>query len=148
VTPSLWGDLVLLGSDAVITPVKPRTTDALPAIIPGEPLGVRLADADMNLDPRVRNQVKVRFQTAHGQAVVGYLLESEADSGIFEGSVDTVEALPGEEGSAGGSALAVVSGEYVDVGYYDQARRYGERNFELRRRVPVGVPVMRMAARP
>ncbi len=146
-TPSVWGDLVLLGSDAAITAVKPgKTAESLAAIIPGEPLGVRIADADMNTDPHVRNQIKVKFASSAGQALVGYLRETEVSSGVFEGSVDTVEVLPDEERDATNNALPVVAGGYVEVSYYDQARRYGERNYTAERRVPVGVPVMRMSA--
>jgi hypothetical protein len=161
-TPSVWGDLVLLGSDAAITTVKPgktaeplaaittvkpgKTAEPLAAIIPGEPLGVRIADADMNIDPRIRNQIKVKFESSTGQALIGYLQETEVSSGVFEGSVDTVEVLADEERDATDNALPVVAGGDVEVSYYDQARRYGERNYTARQRVPVGVPVMRMSA--
>jgi hypothetical protein len=147
-TPSVWGDLALLGSDADIRAVKPRqTTEALAAIIPGEPLGVRLFDPDMNTDPRVPNQVKVKFETGEGHTVIGYLQETGANTGLFEGSIDTVEVLPGEDRELAGNAIPVISGGYVEVSYYDQARRYGERNYTARKRVPVGVPVMKMAVR-
>ena len=146
-TPSLWGDLTLLGSDAVIAAVKPgKTAEPLGAIIPGEPLGVRIADADMNTDPRVRNQIKVKFESSTGQALIGYLQETELNSSLFEGSVDTVEILPDEERDVTNNALPVVAGGYVEVSYYDQARRYGERNYTAQQRIPVGVPVMRMSA--
>jgi hypothetical protein len=146
-TPSIWGDLVLLGSDATIAAIKPRTAQPLAAIIPGEPLGVRLTDPDMNTDPRSRNQIKVRFETEHGQSLAGWLQETDVNTGVFEGSVDTIETVPDEIAGIASNALPVVSGEYVEICYYDQARRYGERNYEARQRVPVGVPVMRMAGR-
>lgn len=146
-TPSTWGDLILLGSDAEIAAVKPgKTAELLAAIMPGEPLGVRVADVDMNIDPRVRNQVKVKFESSVGQALIGYLEETEINSGLFEGSVDTVEILPDEEHDALKNALPVVAGGSVEVSYYDQARRYGERNYTVKQRIPIGVPVMRMSA--
>lgn len=146
-TPSTWGDLILLGADAAITAVKPgKTAGPLAAIMPGEPFGVRVADIDMNIDPRVRNQVKVKFESSSGQTLIGYLEETEVNSGLFEGSVDTVEILPDEEQQAANNALPVVAGGMVEVSYFDQARRYGERNFTLQHRIPIGVPVMRMSA--
>jgi len=147
-TPSIWGDLALLGSDAEIMVVKPgKTAEPLSAIIAGEPLGVRLTDADMNTDPHVRNQVKVKFESGDGQTLIGYLQETGVNTGIFEGSIDTVEVVPGEDLDVTNNALPVVCGSYVEISYYDQARRYGERNYTLRKRVPVGVPVMRMAVK-
>jgi hypothetical protein len=147
-TPSVWGDLVLLGSDARIEIVKPhKPAEQLAAIIPGEPLAVRLTDPDMNTDPHVRNQVKVKFESGEGHALTGYLQETDVNTGIFEGSIDTVEVLAGEEREVTNNALPVVSGGYVEVSYYDQARRYGEHNYTATKRVPVGVLVMRMAVR-
>jgi hypothetical protein len=81
-----------------------------------------------------------------GQALIGYLEETEINSGLFEGSVDTVEILPDEEHDALKNALPVVAGGSVEVSYYDQARRYGERNYTVKQRIPIGVPVMRMSA--
>jgi hypothetical protein len=147
-TPSLWGDLLLLGSDATVKLVKPGTEEELTSIVGGEPIGLRLADADMNLDRKVRDRVKVKLAAPNGSVVTGYLEETGANTGTFAGSVDTEPYELHEGECPAGNVLQVASGERVEVSYLDQARKYGERNFEVRQTLPVGVPVARVAAAP
>ncbi len=146
VTPSLWGDLLLLGTDSVVTLVKPGTEDLLEVIVPGEPLGVRVTDRDMNTDRTVREKIKVTLVAQNGDQVPGYLQETGVDTGIFDGSVDTELFLLQQEERFGDSVLQVSGGERIEVRYHDEARRYGERNFQAGAEIPVGLPVLDLAS--
>lgn len=147
-TPSLWGDLILLGTDAKLSFVRPDTEEPLKAIVPGEPFGIRMEDEDMNLDRRLRDKVEVRLGTDSGDLLVGLLEETGEDTGIFTGSVDTEQLFFLEEIDFEDGLLQVAGGDTIQAEYLDQARRYGERNHRIRKKLPVGVPVLRTAGHP
>lgn len=145
--PILWGDLLLLGTDAEITFVRPRTEDPLTAIIPGEPIGVRVKDADMNLDTEKKDKIKIAFNAQNGDIIIGYMEEIGKDTGIFEGSVDTELFLLHDKDRIRDDILQVAGGEVIEVVYMDQARRYGERNYEAKAKLPVGLPVLSISSK-
>lgn len=144
--PSLWGDLVLLGTDAEVAFVRPNKEDRLEVIVPGEPFGVRVVDADMNIDPRSVDRVQIRLTTDNGDWLEGVLEETGVDSGIFAGSVDTELYMLQGEDRVRDRVLQVAGGERIGLIYADQARRYGERNHEIRVSLPVGLPLVRMGS--
>lgn len=143
-SPDLWGDLALLGTDAEVTFVKPGTEKNIHVITAGEPVGVRIADADMNLDRTKKDKVETTFRSACGDSITGYLEETRPDSGIFEGSIDT-EPFFGES-QTDDAVLSVTGGGHVEITYMDQARKYGERNTDIIRRLDIGFPVMKLTA--
>ena len=141
--PNLWGDLALLGTDAEITFVRPGTEKTVEVIIPGEPAGVRIADADMNLDRKTKDKIEVTLRSACGDRVTGYLEETGPDSGIFQGNIDTLQFL-GETASEDMN-LSVTPGGHVTLSYMDQACRYGERNNDATQTLRVGYPVLKFS---
>ena len=124
---------------------KVDADDALDVIVPGEPIGIHLEDLDMNTDRTTRDKVKVTLAAQNGDQVGGYLEETDFDTGIFEGSVDTELFLLQQEERFADSVLQIAGGERVEVRYYDEARRYGERNFQAKSTIPVGLPVLNLA---
>jgi hypothetical protein len=141
-TPSLWGDLLLLGTDAEIAIVKPGTEDVLDVIVPGEPIAIQVKDRDMNTDRDTRDKIKVTLAAQNGDQLTGYLEETDTDTGTFEGSVDTELFLLQKEERFADSILQVAGGEKIEVRYFDEARRYGERNFQAKSTLSVGLPVL------
>ncbi|NQT93684.1 MAG: hypothetical protein HQ559_13065, partial [Lentisphaerae bacterium] len=146
-TPSLWGDLVLLGSDAKVDFVLPGSDKELTVIVPGEPIGLRISDADMNLDAGSKDKIEAFFSAQNGDTVSGYLEETGESTGIFEGSIDTELLLLQDAGRVNDSVLQVAGGEIIEVTYLDQARRYGERNHETEASLAVGIPVLALSAK-
>ncbi len=143
--PDLWGDLALLGTDAKVSFVKPGTDKPITALIPGEPVGVRINDADMNLDPKKKDKIETTFRSACGDSVTGFLEETQPDSGIFAGSIDT-DPFFGESNSDD-AVLSVTGGGHVEISYMDQARKYGERNTDVTQRLKIGFPVMKLTSK-
>ncbi|MDP7253231.1 MAG: sugar-binding protein, partial [Planctomycetota bacterium] len=144
VTPSLWGDLALLGTDAEIAFVKPGTEKPLTVIVPGEPVGAHIKDVDMNLDRKKKDKIEVAFSTENGDALTGFFEETGEDTGLFAGSIDTALLLLQGDSRFKDKVLQVTGGELVEIIYLDQARRYGERNFEVKQKLPVGLPMLQL----
>ena len=145
VTPSLWGDLVLLGTDAEVAFVKPGTEEPLAVIVPGEPIGARIKDIDMNLSRSTMDKVEITFRTQNRDSLTGFFEETGKDTGIFAGSIDTELLLLQGVKRFRDAVLQVTGGEIVEILYLDQARRYGERNFEVRQGLPVGLPMLQVS---
>ncbi len=148
--PSLWGDLLLLGTDADLSLFKLGTTNRLETLLPGEPLGVRVKDRDMNMDDKVRDRIRVEIQAQNGDRVDGVLEETGVKTGVFEGGIDTDLFVAADYGAEqiGDRVLQMHGGEILTARYLDQARRYGERNFFVTARISVGLPVMSFQAGP
>lgn len=139
--PSLWGDLVLLGTDAQLRFTRPDEDAPLLAVLPGEPVGLEVADADRNRDPRTRERIDVQVGLRDGTLRRGALRETGPDTGVFRGSVDSVRRRAPDGADATANALAVRPGETVVLLYEDLARRHGERYHIEEAELQVGLPV-------
>ncbi len=139
--PDTWGDVLLLGSDADLSFCKDDAgEEALTVLVPGESMRVKIHDPDMNLSPRFKDQIFCQAIGAlgHGQMLV--LGETEPDSGIFIGALETHSAYIGlQDGS-----LPVEPGQRVKVVYLDQRRDYGEANKRIEKELMASWPTLRL----
>lgn len=151
--PDTWGDLLLLGADAELTFVapdppadgteQPEDDDGeLKGIIPGDVLRIEIADADMNLNTQKSDRVAAELHTGDGPPLFVVLAETGPNTGRFRASVNTQPYYqePGE------NTLGVRSGGTVELVYIDARTEYGEQNREVRRKLPVGWPVMKVGS--
>lgn len=132
--PNLWGDLLLMGSDAVIKPAKAW-------LLPGESLELEVDDPDQNIDAVTREQVTVGLiNSITGYRISRNLIETSPNSGRFHGSIAT--DLPGS-GRAG--VIAVNPGEQLVIEYIDQFASGGKKDVRRSVKVPLGRGTMRFA---
>jgi hypothetical protein len=122
--PDLWRGVALGGSDAKI--------EVVGAVEAGRPLTVRLSDADVNLDPAVKEWARVTL-SGGGEAQTLILEETGPDTGVFVGSI----ATHADAGKARRRSLAVRPGKEVVVEYLDRARGDGLRDVPVRATFPV-----------
>jgi hypothetical protein len=130
--PNLWGDVLFAGTDAVVDVVgadkKPIKT-----IAPGQPLTIRVGDADRNLDPANKEKVNVTVVSRSGDRKSIVLEETEANSGIFVGSMVTrLNTGKREE-----TVFEILADDTISLEYLDLFRADGERDRLLRATLPV-----------
>lgn len=121
--PDLWAEVVLGGTDGR---VELLGADGKPTskFTEGNPITVRVTDADVNLDPAVREKAAVTLWGA-GKSKALSLEETGPDTGIFVGTL--------KEGFAAGSGK-----ENLTVEYVDWVRANGQRDVPLRVTFAVG----------
>jgi len=142
--PERWGDLLLLGTDPRIL-VQEANAAGHPvySLIPGRSYLLTVIDPDRNVDPAAEDTVLVSAEVgaASGDVEVFVLKETERNSAIFRGFVDT---QPGFGREVQG-VLEIMPIEVVRLGYVDFANSRGKRNVVTELRVPVLAPVARIA---
>jgi len=144
--PDTWGDLLLLGSDAKLRFIGARldSEDEVRGIVPNEPIGVQVHDADMNINTlkvdRIAAEVSVKER---GAALFVVLQETGVNTGIFRASINTQPYfLPARE-----NTLNVRGGDTIRLNYTDARAEYGEKNRKVTAGLPVGWPVMKLGGR-
>jgi hypothetical protein len=133
--PDTWGDMLLAGSDGKLEAPEKFTRDVkaseaaktVRGLIIGQPLRLRVTDADMNLAADKPDKLSLSVKSSDDYELV-VLEETEPASGIFEGAISTALSL----GEAVDKSLSLYEGETVDVTYVDQARADGSRKVEVR----------------
>ncbi len=139
--PDLWGDLLLLGSDAEIKLPHQKSGDPPAALALNQLVEVEIIDGDMNFDPKKIDVVAVRVERqATGDRRVVLLRETGGDTGVFQGEIATEGA--GLEARA--DAIGLQSGDTVVFTYIDAVTATGERNREITTSAMVGWPVLRL----
>ncbi len=126
--PSTWGEALLGGSNAKIEFLD-KDLKAVPALISGQNLVVRVADADANLNPDVKERLNVTLITKSGRTPLT-LEETEPNSGVFVGQIET------QRNASRRTMLSVVVGETITLEYVDRLRANGERDKLLRADLP------------
>lgn len=143
--PDKWGDVLLLGSDAVISFKKDmQGSEALELFVPGEPVCVQVEDPDMNIDPAFKDQVTVQAFGANGDRQLLVLGETDKDSGVFIGGLNTHSIYTGMRDHD--ESLAVEPGTALRLQYLDQRRGYGESNEQLEQQLPASWPVLKLGS--
>ena len=149
--PSTWGDLLLAGSDGRIMAPTKRARDLAPgesaearrSVAPGEPLRLRVEDADMDLASDRVDQVSVTARARGGDWEVAVLGETGPATGVFEGALATAlnlgEDLPG--------TLSLDEGDVVEAVYCDQARADGSRSVDVTLTLPTGLGASNLLGR-
>ncbi|MBN1979956.1 MAG: hypothetical protein JW795_00380 [Chitinivibrionales bacterium] len=122
VHPNLWGDLLLMGSDAKLQ-VWPADF-----IVPGQTIRITVTDPDMNLqyDRRDNLWMKVGSHLTGDQLAVE-LTETTENSGVFQASAATLLALKPKELHR----LSTRPGDRISVYYLDLYGSGNKRNTAL-----------------
>jgi hypothetical protein len=140
--PDQWGDLLLLGTDA-----RFHVQDADPsypvsqAIVPGHSYLLTVQDPDRNVKLTEEDTVLVSAESAGGDGEVFVLRETDKNTGIFRGYIDT---QPGVGRQVQG-VLECVPGQEVRFAYVDVANARGERNVVTELKLPVVAPIVNVA---
>jgi hypothetical protein len=125
--PDIWGDLLLLGTDARIELLDAQG-DRLSAVWPGKPFTVRVADFDCNDDNTKREAIAATVRTSSGLREFMVLRETAGNSGVFEATLPTRLStgvpIPG--------VLDLMPCEQITIEYLDQVRAFGERDVRLK----------------
>jgi len=144
--PDTWGDVLMLGTDPRFLVQNADPTGRLTRrIVPGHSYLLTVVDPDRNVSLSQEDTVLVSAEAEGGdQDVEVFILkETEANSGIFRGYVNTA---PGAGRKVQG-VLEVMPGQEVVFGYVDLADARGARNAMTYVRLPVVAAVMNVAAR-
>lgn len=127
--PELWGDLLLMGSDAEIQ-LSPENF-----ILPGQNVKIMIADHDMNLKALEKDKIwaKASSRLTGDQLPLG-LTETEINSGVFSAELGTVFALSPKEKER----ISVRPGDVIEIYYLDQHTLGGEKNLPVVKEIQVG----------
>ncbi|KKL77357.1 hypothetical protein LCGC14_2035710, partial [marine sediment metagenome] len=144
--PKAWGDLLMLGTDPyIVVQNADESYQRSDAIVQGHSYLFTVVDPDRNTSLTNRDTVLVTAEVARadglGDVEVFILRETEANSGIFRGFIDT---QPGAGRQVQG-ALEFEPGDEVRFGYVDMANAKGQRNVIYEVKLPVAAPLCRIA---
>ena len=149
--PDGWGDLLLLGSDARFLVQNADPTGRLTRrMLPGHSYLLTVVDPDRNVSLSQKDTVLVSAEVSSPGADDGrghdvevlILKETENNSGIFRGYVDT---QPGVGRQVQG-CLELQPGQEAVFGYVDLADAKGVRNVMTYIRLPVVAPLADVVA--
>ena len=117
--------VVLGGADAVLELLDGAKKPTRSFVV-GQPLTVRVTDADVNLGGAKKGKTTVTLRSASGDVKALALEETAPGSGVFVGSMPTRLRKGGAE-----KAFEVLEGENIVVEYLDALRSNGRRNVLL-----------------
>jgi hypothetical protein len=146
--PDTWGDVLLAGSAGRLECLDKLTAElsagesarAVNAVRIGQPLRIRVTDADMNLSDMVRDRVAVTVAARRGGRQTVVLEETTNTSGIFEGTLPTTL----DTGSDAQGVLPLLDGDQIDIVYIDQSRPDGSRDVPVKLTLPTASAVTRV----
>jgi len=134
--PDRWGDLLLLGTDArIYVQLMDEQGSLAQGIFPGHSYLLTVVDPDRNVNPRLEDTVLISAEVMGGKNDVEVLIlkETEKNSGIFRGFIDT---QPGRGREVQG-VLELMAGNEVRLGYVDFADARGRRKAVVEIKLPV-----------
>jgi hypothetical protein len=127
--PVLWGDLLLMGSNAQLK-VLPEDM-----ILPGQDIKIIIIDHDMNLSSGKQDRVIVKVRSKRtGDFLPCTCIETAVNSGVYSTSVGTTFGIDAKERQK----LSVLPGDLLEIYYLDQHASGGQVNIPTRRFVQVG----------
>lgn len=144
--PDTWGDVLLLGSDAKLRFFESRDPAApdLKALVPNDPMGVEVQDADMNINYLKADRVAAQLVDKElGTTLLVVLKETGPSTGIFRGTVSTQPHFQPPQPST----LNTRSGDAIEMTYVDARSEYGEKNRRVTAEVQIGWPIMKVGGR-
>ncbi len=150
--PNTWGDVILAGSagkveciDKLASELKDGTAAAISLnfLQIGEPLRIRVSDADMNLSDQVKDKLAVTVSTPRGQRHVVVLEETSPTSGVFEGAIRTTL----DTGEPKLDVLSLFEGESIAILYTDACGPGGERDIPVKLTLPTAAAIGGIAGR-
>ncbi|MBN2582521.1 MAG: hypothetical protein JXL80_05590 [Planctomycetes bacterium] len=145
--PDTWGDLLLLGSDArlkfVAAGESAEDAATVAAVVPGDAVGLEIADADMNVNTQKVDRIAAEVVSKKtGATLLVVLNETGPGTGIFRASINTQPYfMPPKE-----NTLNVSGGDTVQLSYTDARCEYGEKNVKRTADLVVGWPVMKVGS--
>lgn len=141
--PDTWGDVLLLGSDAVVEFCLPgKVQNPLNTLVPGDPLGVRIKDPDMDLNPRKVDRISATLRVEGSPDSLFIILEETGtNTGVFHGSVGTQPGFMAPQENM----LNMGGGDRVVLEYDDMRTAYGEKNQGITREMRVSWPILRLS---
>jgi len=80
---------VVGGSSNVLTPTDPQPLNVVNLYSTGEPIFIQVDDGDQNLDPSIRETVRVTVTSSTGDEEELILMETGVDTGVFVGYVQS-----------------------------------------------------------
>lgn len=132
--PSRWGEALLAGTDASIDLMangKPAK-----AMLPGQPLSVRVTDLDVSMNVAARQKVNVTLVSKSGDRKTLLLVETALGSSIFAGTIATRP----NTGKRDPNVLEVLAEDVITIEYLDLFRANGERNKLVTATMPIPGP--------
>jgi len=138
--PDTWGDVLLLGTDGKAHFVDADDPRRPPApVVPGEALGVRVVDRDMNISDLSRDKVMAAVRVKNTRSSLYVILEETGpDSGVFLASFDTQPfPMPLKP-----SVLNVRNGDTLELVYRDKYTAYGEKTRLALSEFKMALPVL------
>ena len=142
-TPSRWGDLLLLGTDAHMVVQDADKAGALTqGVMPGRSYLLTVVDPDRNVNPTTEDTVLVSAEVQGGKndVEVYILKETAKNSGRFRGYINTQPGM----GREVQSVLELMPGDEIRFGYVDFANSKGQRNVIKELRLPSVYGVMEL----
>ncbi len=134
--PNLWGDLLLMGTDAHLS-LGPEKF-----VLPGANIEITVTDHDMNLFPDKKDNVWVRIKSLRtGDLLPLGCMETGEDSGVFAGKLGTIFGPSSKDKYR----ISVQPGDVVEAYYLDQHAFGGKSNVKRVAHLPVGRGMMRFA---
>jgi hypothetical protein len=147
--PDTWGDALLAGSAGRLECIDKLTSEraasetskTLNAVRIGQPLRVRVSDADMNLSDAAKDRVAVTIATRRGAKQTMILEETGNATGIFEGAIPTTL----DTGSTPAGVLPLLDGDQIEVVYIDQCRPDGSRDVPVKLTLPTAAAITKLS---
>ncbi len=134
--PALWGDLLLMGSNATLSSRQKR-------ILAGESILIQVTDNDMNLHPDKADNLNLTAVVQGGQYAIEFsLAETASNSGVFEGKLHTEYAAKAPQNNR----LGVKPGDKIIINYSDQFAAGGRQDVDHTIHVPVARAMFRMVS--
>ncbi len=134
--PNLWGDLLLMGTDAHLSPGPEKF------VLPGANIEITVTDHDMNLFPDKQDKVWVRIKSLRtGDLLPLGCMETGENSGVFVGRLGTIFGSSSKDKYR----ISVQPGDVVEAYYLDQHAFGGKSNVKRVVHLPVGRGMMRFA---
>lgn len=134
--PNLWGDLLLMGTDAHLD-MGPEEF-----VVPGANISITVTDRDMNLFPEKRDKVWVRVKSLRTEDILPLAcMETGKDSGIFVGTLGTIFG----SSSRDKHRISVQPDDVVEIYYLDQHAFGGKSNVKRVAHLPVARGVMQFS---
>ncbi len=129
ISPDLWGDLLLMGSDAYIK-ISPDDF-----ILPGQNVKITVTDHDMNLKPQIKDKIWVTVKSRLTDDKLPLaLLETGNNTGIYSAELGTVFALKAKEKER----ISVRPGDLLEIYYLDQHGSGGKKDVAKVKEINVG----------
>ncbi len=129
--PNLWGDLLLMGTNATISAKQKY-------VVTGQSVDCKIIDIDMNLNADAKDFVNaIAYTKITKDRILITFIESELNSGVFIARLNTkLGFIPIDD-----KYLSIKPGDEITIKYNDQFSKGGKTNTSIKLNVPVAKAV-------